>query len=133
MTKTRLILCCSALSISLLSGCGSKELHYWGDYEDSLYERYVENNPEQARKYLQETLEDAQDGNQRVAPGLYADYGFMLYQRGDKNQAIEFFEKEKQLYPESQALMTKLIERVKQQDIQAKEKDIPTNKEETIQ
>ncbi len=99
-----------------LSGCASKDIFHWGDYEDSLYERYIENDPVQAKEYLQETLEDAIDDNKRIPPGLYADYGFMLYQQGYKNKAIELFEKEKQLYPESEILMTKLIERIKQQD-----------------
>jgi len=49
---------------------------------------------------------------------VYMHYGFMLYKRGDKIGAINFFDKEKKLYPESSLLMTKLIDRVKQQNDQ---------------
>jgi len=102
-------------STLLLGGCTQPGLYYWGGYEDSLYERYVENDTGQTEVHLQETLAEAQKTKQRVPPGLYADYGFMLYKRGDKSGAINFFKKEKELYPESSMLMTKLIDRVKQQ------------------
>lgn len=111
----QLIACCFIFSSLLLEGCAQPGLYYWGDYEDSLYERYVENNNGQTELHLQETVAEAQKNHQRVPPGLYADYGFMLYKRGDKSGAIGFFEKEKALYPESSFLMIKLIERVKQQ------------------
>jgi hypothetical protein len=95
----------------LISGCSPAGLYYWGDYEESLYQRYIEHDSEKAEDYVRETLEDAVSEN-RVPPGLYADYGFMFYQRGNKNAAIEYFEKEKKLFPESSALMSTLIERV---------------------
>ncbi len=114
MTKLKLILFVLS-AVQFLSGCAPKELFYWGNYENSLYERYMENNSEQASIFLQQTIDNAVKENQRVPPGLYADYGFILYQRGDKHGAISFFEKEKTLYPESEALMTKLIKRVKGQ------------------
>jgi hypothetical protein len=103
-------------SILLLTGCAPPELFHWGEYEDSLYERYVESDVGQTEAHLQECINEAQKNNQRVPPGLYADYGFMLYKRGDKSGAINFFDKEKKLYPESSLLMTKLIDRVKQQN-----------------
>ena len=44
----------------------------------------------------------------RVPPGAYADYGFLLFRRGDRKGAIAYFEKERLLFPESSAFMTKL-------------------------
>ncbi len=103
-----------SLSI-LLSGCAPGGLFYWGDYEDSLYQRYIEHDPAQAEIYLRETIVEAEQNQYRVPPGVYADYGFMLYRRGDKPAAIAYFGKEQETYPESSALMTKLIERVRLQ------------------
>ena len=120
MLKPNLIFCCF-IFIHILTGCVPQEIFYWGDYEKSLYERYMENNSAQAELYLQSSLDEAIRENRRVPPGLYADYGFILYQRGDKNAAIAYFDKERQLYPESNALMTKLIERVKQQTVKAEQ------------
>jgi len=126
MLKIQSIVLCFICGTALF-GCAPKGLFYWGDYENSLYERYMENNSAQAENYLQLSIDKAIKENRRVPPGVYADYGFILYQRGDKNSAINFFEKEKQLYPESQALMSKLIERVKQQTIQTGKKTSTNN------
>jgi hypothetical protein len=46
---------------------------------------------------------------------VYADYGSLLYRRGDYAGAIEKFEQEKRAFPESAALMSKLIESIQQQ------------------
>lgn len=108
------VFCCFIFFCLLLEGCAPSPLFYWGDYEDSLYERYVENDTGQTEVHLQESFAEAQKTSQRVPPGLYADYGFMLYKRGDKSGAITAFEQEKKQYPESALLMTKLIERVEQ-------------------
>ena len=51
-----------------------------------------------------------------MPPGVYADYGFMQYRKGDKAGAIKFFNLEKNLYPEATALMNKLIERINKND-----------------
>lgn len=130
---SRLIFCCLIFSTLLLGGCAPPGLFYWGEYENSLYERYVENDTGQTEVLLQESFAEALNTNQRVPPGLYADYGFMLYKRGDKTGAINFFDKEKKLYPESSLLMTKLIDRVNQQKNPMQYKSAePTNGKESV-
>lgn len=96
-----------------LSGCAPKGLYDWGSYEDSLYSRYTDNDFIQAEAYVSESLPTAAHP-MRVPPGVYADYGFLLYRRGDYAGALEYFEKEKSTYPESSALMTKLIGKVRE-------------------
>jgi hypothetical protein len=105
----------ATLPIFLLAGC-VEPLFYWGKYENSLVERYIDNNPAQTETYLRELMTEAESEHKRIPPGIYADYGFALFKRGDKLGAITYFEKEKQLYPEAAPFMTKLIERIKQQD-----------------
>lgn len=105
-----------ATLVILLTGCAPQGLFYWGDYESSLYGRYVENDGQHTEAYLRSTFTEAESQHRRVPPGVYADYGFLLYTRGDKAGAIAYFEKERALYPESAALMNKLIERIKQKD-----------------
>jgi hypothetical protein len=97
-----------------LAGCAAPALYQWGEYEDSLYRRYVREDIAGAEAYLRETLVAA-ELKSRVPPGVYADYGFLLYRRGDYAGAIERFEQEKRAFPESAALMSKLIERIQQQ------------------
>ena len=97
-----------------LAGCAPLALYQWGEYEDSLYRRYVKEDIAGAEAYLRETLVAA-ELKSRVPPGVYADYGFLLYRRGDYAAAIEKFEQEKRAFPESAALMSRLIERIQQQ------------------
>lgn len=110
-----------AVATSLI-GCGGPSLFYWGDFEQGLYERYVTEQPAQADAYLLETIADAEQQHQKVPPGAFADYGFLLFKRGDRNGAIAYFEKEKKAFPESSALMTKLIDRIKQNKTAVTEK-----------
>lgn len=98
-----------------LTGCVDS-LFYWGKYEDSLIERYIDNNNAHTDVYLRELITEAEANHQRIPPGVCADYGFSLYQHGDKNGAVNYFAKEKSLYPESIPFMSKLIERVTQKN-----------------
>ncbi len=106
---------CLGLVISAgLAGCAPPALYQWGEYEDSLYRRYVKEDSAGAEAYLRETIVAA-ELKSRVPPGVYADYGFLLYRRGDYAGAIQKFEQEKRAFPESAALMSKLIDRIRQQ------------------
>ncbi|CCE22894.1 DUF4810 domain-containing protein [Methylotuvimicrobium alcaliphilum] len=115
MSSLRVVGWC-VMSVFVLAGCAPQGLYYWGAYEDGLYDRYVENSGEQVEAYLRQSMTEAEASRMPVPPGLYADYGFVLYQRGDKAGAIDYFRRERELYPESTALMNKLIERIEQQD-----------------
>lgn len=117
-----------------LAGCAPKTLYDWGKYEDSLYLRYADKDFGQAESYVNQSLPTTAHPS-RVPPGVYADYGFLLYRRGNYSGALEYFEKEKKTYPESAALMTKLIERVQQKTAQKDNPEAKNNPEigETVQ
>lgn len=100
------------LSAAVLSGC-TPSIYAWGGFEQGLYERYVNEQHPQADAILLETITEAERNHLKVPPGAYADYGYVLFKRGDRDGAVAYFEKEKQAFPESSALMSKLIERVK--------------------
>lgn len=89
-------------------------LYDWGDYEDGMSAQLIDNDPNAALAIYVQTLNQIQQRNGRVPPGLCADYGFLLYLRGDYGGAIANFEREKQLFPEAAPLMDKLIARVNQ-------------------
>ncbi len=55
-------------------------------------------------------------GGGRVPPGLYAEYGYALYEAGQANEALIYFGKEKEKWPESAVIMDKMIRNVKRQD-----------------
>ena len=115
----------SGLIASALGGCAAPSIYHWGKFEDGLNERYVNENHPEADVYLFDTISTAEQQHLRVPPGAYADYGFVLFRRGDRQGAITYFEKEKQTFPESSAFMNKLIERVKQKEKETAEKTRP--------
>lgn len=117
---------CVVIAVAGLNGCASNSLYDWGHYEDSLYDRYVKEDLTHGEAYAQETITDTERNQGRVPPGVYADYGFLLYRRGDKTGAVAYFEKEKHAFPESTALMAKLIERVRKQE---STQDTPTSQD----
>jgi hypothetical protein len=97
-------------------GCATPTIYHWGEFEEGLHDRFVNEDHAQADVYLLETINTASEQNFKVPPGAYADYGFILFRRGDHEGAKAYFEKEKNAFPESSALMTKLIEQVKKRE-----------------
>lgn len=104
------------ISLTHLFGCSPVGLYDWGEYEQSLHLRYIDNEAELAQSAIRNTIENSST-NSRVPPGVYAEYGFILYQARKYNDAINFFKKEQRQFPESSALMSKLIDRINQQKL----------------
>jgi hypothetical protein len=99
-----------------LQACAPKPLYYWGGYDQCVYDYYYNTDPEKAYAILSETVTNAEKNNLRLAPGLCAEYGFLLYQRGEMAQAAQFFQKEAIAFPESAVLMNNLIAHLKQRE-----------------
>lgn len=100
--------------IFALSACSSGSgLYAWGNYEDALFVNYHEPavKEEVLNEYLAFVREYQPGAKQRkIAPGLLADAGTFLLERGDTKGAIEFYQLEAAAWPESAPLMDKLIE-----------------------
>ncbi|GJL66387.1 MAG: hypothetical protein NPIRA05_13580 [Nitrospirales bacterium] len=79
-------------------------------YEDTSEEGQLE-----SFALLQETIEEADSKEGRLAPGVYADYGYLLFKRGNAKEAVVYFKKEAALYPESKYFMDSLISRIQGQ------------------
>lgn len=96
------------IPLILLVGCASQK-YTWHGYDNSLYAYYK--SPEDKEKFI-ERLKEAivkaeQNGN--VPPGIYAEYGYMCYESQNYKDAITYFQKEYDLWPESQVFMQKMI------------------------
>jgi hypothetical protein len=97
------------LSLSLV-GCAGTGKYYWGGYESSLYSYYKDpTKADQLSSTLAEVIKTSEKKNKTVAPGLYAEYGFILLQQGKRSDAAAYFEKEKQAWPESTVIMESMI------------------------
>ncbi len=103
------------LLLGLLCGCTSPSLYEWGNYDQWLYENYKHpKNDEELYVDLTALItkyESRKKPNSKpMAPGLYAEYGFLLMRRGENEQAIKYYNKEKELWPESAVFMDSMIQ-----------------------
>lgn len=104
------------LIVISFSGCvRNKNIYYFGDYSRTLYAHEKNNNDESFQRHLQElasVIEKSKSQNMPVPPGIYAELGYMQLKKNNTQQAVEFFQAESSLYPESKLLMDKLIVQV---------------------
>ena len=104
------------LLVSVGQGCAPKTRYAWGRYDSTLYSHYK--NPQDREAHLEHLGEIVREAEtqDRVPPGLYAEYGYALYEKGSIREAVSYFEKEKAKWPESNVLMEKMIRNAKQQE-----------------
>lgn len=102
-----------------MAGCVKTppRLYQWGSYEEQIYVMY--NNPgkvpvEEQLQNLERDFERVRATNAVPPPGLHAHLGYLYYQTGKIEQALQSFENEKRLFPESTVYMDRLIARLKQ-------------------
>ena len=86
----------------------------WGNYDTDLYKYYAHSlTQEDLTKHLQVSIQRCEASGRLVPPGLYGEYGYLLYERGLYDEAVQFFQKEQDKWPESRMLMTKMIRNCK--------------------
>jgi hypothetical protein len=92
------------------TGCAPATMYHWNGYDERLYAHY--RNPQDRERWvegLKTTILGAEQAGRRVPPGVYAEYGYALYEEGRLPEAVAYFGKERELWPESRVLMDKLI------------------------
>jgi len=109
-----------------LTACSqTKPLYYYGEYSEAYYASEKELSHEsqlQLQQAIEEAIQNAPEGTSgRVAPGLYANLGYLNLKMGKNKKAIENFQQEKALYPESAKFMDRMI--LKIQKMEEKEDD----------
>ena len=98
------------LGFLCLASCAPPTQYKWGDYSQSMYDySRDENQAEQYVAALKAVIKSNEEAGKRVPPGIYAEYGYMLMSVGETTEAVGFFEKEKQLWPESGKFMDTMI------------------------
>ncbi len=95
--------------------CVAPTRYHWGNYENRLLAAYKNPQEEAAfTTHLLHIIDEAKEKGKRVPPGIYAEYGYSLYRAGDNESAAIYFQHEADAWPESSALMLRLIDRMKQ-------------------
>jgi hypothetical protein len=122
----RLITYSLFIASAAIAGCAAPSKYSWGDYEKSLYSYYKDPTkaPELAVA-LEKNILAAEQTQKPVAPGLYAEYGYVLMQQGKSKEAVAYFEKEKSKWPESVHLMNTMIQTAMKAPIKAAEAKQP--------
>jgi hypothetical protein len=96
----------------LLAGCaGPQTLYQWDGYQSSVYQYYqLDNNSlDEQVAALEESMEKARASDRVVAPGMHAHLGLLYANSGREQQALEQFDMEKRLFPESAVFMDFLM------------------------
>lgn len=100
-----------------LAGCQTaKPIYYWGNYEALAYQSYAtpgKASAEQQIEKLKEDLEKAKAANLPIHPGLHAHLGYLYTQTGKSDLALQEFEIEKKLFPESVKFIDGLLAQAK--------------------
>ena len=120
MSFKRINLISLTLPLLLFSSCA--QTHYsWNGYDQALYDHYK--SPAEREQYI-ETLRviilSAEESG-KIPPGLYAEYGYTFYEVGNYQQAIQYFQREADLWPESRYFMNKMIRNANPQGKRANE------------
>ncbi len=117
----RIIILFCLLTAALLSGCATENrtLYHWGSYESQVYNTYCE--PDEASAYnqiekMEADIEVARSKGLPLPPGFRAHLGYLYFQQGKYDLAIQSFEAEKQAFPESAVLMNRFITQIKGHD-----------------
>lgn len=101
----------------LLSSCGgTKEVYNWVDYDDVSYS-YLKDADKESMQDLLSCYRDIIRGKRdsesgKVPPGIYAEYGYLLFQQGQAEKARKMMEMEIKLYPESAIFLDRMLERM---------------------
>ena len=97
---------------TLLAGCRSPDIYYWGNYENVIYGMYAHPDkvPPAAQVEKREMdLHRATSANKPLPPGFHAHLGYAYYQLGKADLARQEFENEKRQFPESAVFMDRLL------------------------
>ena len=101
------------LLLLAIPGCASP-LYDWGNYEHSIYRLTVDGAPIQGEiPVIERDVERTQSKGQRVPPGKFAYLGYLYAETGNSKRAMECFEIEKELYPESTRFIDGLLSRMR--------------------
>jgi hypothetical protein len=105
----------SILVLLLALGAGGcaptqQSLYKWKGYDGVLYKQAKA--PQDNETYLQHLkaiIEQNEASKDKVPPGIYAEFGYALFTNGQLDDAITFYGKERDTWPESKVFMEKMI------------------------
>lgn len=126
MIKKVFLVSVSMAIILFASGCATgNKMYYYGNYSNTLYANAKNPSDEsllEHKQMLEKIVEESKQKSLRVPPGIYAELGYIYFRTNDSKTAIQYFQLEEQVYPESKHMMTRLIQATESRD-KSKPKD----------
>ena len=99
--------------VAVLVGCAApKTMYTWGSYEELIYASYAAPGsapPERQIESMERDYQAARATNRRVPPGWHAHLGYLYYQAGKRDQAMQELRTEKAEFPESAVFVDRLL------------------------
>jgi len=93
----------------LASGCATRR-YDWDNYDGRLYRYYKEpSSADEFRVSMEQHFKTLESHNARPAPGLYAELGTLYLEKGDRQTAQAYYQKERDTWPESRYLMDAML------------------------
>ncbi|WP_042259181.1 DUF4810 domain-containing protein [Paraburkholderia heleia] len=102
----------------LLAGCANTtpSLYQWSGYQPEVYDYLKgEKAPQQQIDALEKSLQEIRAKGNMPPPGFHAQLGLLYANVGNDAQAMQEFDAEKHLFPESSTYMDFLMKKPKQQ------------------
>lgn len=94
-----------------LAGCATSQTGYrWGNYDSALYAHYK--NPQDQKAYvasLKAIVLESDRAGVKPPPGICAEYGFALFESGNSVEAVTWFQREMDAWPESRPFLEKMV------------------------
>jgi hypothetical protein len=116
MIKIRSAIALAACGLALCA-CAPQTRFEWGSYEPSLY-AYYKNSGErtQYEAALVKAIAAGKKSN-KIAPGLYAELGYLHLEDGKIAEAQTCFDEEMRLFPESRFFLGSVAKRMAPGDV----------------
>lgn len=112
--KKIIFLCAAGITLTFV-GCANhtvKPLYSWGSYPQQAYLLMSEAEKTSVAAQillLEKEMNKAQAANLALPPGFYAHLGLLHLDTHNSAKAAEYFQLERQIYPESTTLMNRLL------------------------
>ena len=94
------------------SSCATSTLYNWGKYEKRTYKYFSHLSPSATDKlisFYRSNIVHPSGTRKVVAPGMYAEYGYLLLMQGKREIGIQMLENEVRLYPESEIFIKRIL------------------------
>jgi hypothetical protein len=99
-----------------MASCSTqKSLYSWYDLEDATYtytKRGTEEALTKAMAQYEKVINKQKGIRKTVPPGVNAEYGYLLYKAGKKEEGLALLKAEIKAYPESEKFISRIIKQL---------------------